>query len=356
MIRSVIIGTGSCIPEVRVANEAFSGAEFFERGGARLGKGNAEIIEKFRDITGISERRYAKPEQQASDLAYFAAERALESSGIDRETLDYIIVAHNFGDVVHETNRMQMVPSLASKVKASLKIRKADCIAYDLAFGCPGWLEGVIQANYYIRSGDAHRCMVIGTETLSRVIDPHDRDAMIFSDGSGAVILEGVHNTDKGILSHKTQTYTDQYVSLLNMEPSFSTCSQHKGDLYLKMNGRKVYEFALHHVPLLIKNALDQAGLDLKSIDKVLIHQANHKMDAAILERLYKLYGEKNIPEDIMPMTIGWLGNSSVATIPTLLDLIVKGKMENQSLREGQKIIMASVGAGMNINALTYQY
>ena len=354
MIRSVIVGAGSCIPDARITNEAFDQSEFYEKG-IRVTKNNQEIIHKFREITGITERRYATPGQKASDLAHIAAENAIHNAGLDRETIDYIIVAHNFGDVAHETNRVNLVPSLASRVKALLGIKNPDCVAYDLAFGCPGWLEGLIQANYYIRSGDAGRCLVIGTETLSRIIDPHDRDSMIFSDGSGAVIVEATHNTGRGILSHKSQTYTEQHVNLLNMEPSCSPLLNH-GNLYLKMNGRKVYEFALHYVPVVIKEALDKAGMDLRSIDKVLIHQANHKMDLAILERLFKLYGETDIPEYIMPMTISWLGNSSVATIPTLIDLILEGKIENQSLCEGQKILMASVGAGMNINALIYQY
>ena len=356
MRRSVIIGTGSCIPEMRVTNEAFYEAEFFEKGGVKLNKGNKDIVDKFSAITGITERRYATPGQHASDLAYLSAENALASSGIDRETLDYIIVAHNFGDVTHETNRVRMVPSLASKVKSLLGIKNADCIAYDLAFGCPGWLEGLIQANYYIRSGDARRCMVIGSETLSRVIDRHDRDAMIFSDGSGAVIVEASDDKDKGILAHKSRTYAGQYVSLLDMDASFSPCTQTKGNVFLKMNGRKVYEFALQYVPLLIQETLEKSGLGLKSIDKILIHQANDKMDAAILERIFKLYGVDPIPEHILPMTIGWLGNSSVATIPTLLDLIMKGKMEGHFFEAGQTILMTSVGAGMNINALTYRF
>jgi 3-oxoacyl-[acyl-carrier-protein] synthase-3 len=356
MRRSVIIGTGSCIPEMRITNEAFYEAEFFEKEGVRLNRSNKDIIDRFQAITGISERRYAKRNQQASDLAYVSAENAVASARIDRETLDQIIVAHNFGDVTHETNRVRMVPSLASKVKALLGIKNPDCIAYDIAFGCPGWLEAVIQANYFIRSGDARRCLVIGAETLSRVIDVHDRDAMIFSDGSGAIVIEGVDDTQKGILSHKTRTYADQHLGLLDMQASFSPSDVNRADLFLKMNGRKVYEFALQYVPLLIKETLDKAGLHLRDINKVLIHQANDKMDAAILERLFKLYETEHIPEHILPMTISWLGNSSVATIPTLLDLIMKGEMKNHSLREGQIIVMASVGAGMNINALTYKF
>jgi 3-oxoacyl-[acyl-carrier-protein] synthase III len=355
MIRAKIIGTGSYIPEVKISNESFLSADFFEKDGTRLYKNTKGIVDKLQEITGITERRYAKPEQRASDLALLAARDALENSGIDGETLDYIIVAHNFGDITHDTTRVDIVPSLASRVKALLAIRNADCVAYDLPFGCPGWVEAVIQANYFIRSGDAKRCLVIGTETLSRVIDPHDRDSMIFSDGSGAVVLE-VSTDSKGIRTHKTQTYAHEHVALLSVDKSYSPYATNKDDLFIKMNGRKVYEFALNHVPHVIKNALDKAQLSIDSVSKILIHQANDKMDTAILERLFKLYGKDKVTQDIMPMTISWLGNSSVATVPTLLDLILKGKLPGHRIREGDTVVMASVGAGMNINALVYQF
>jgi 3-oxoacyl-[acyl-carrier-protein] synthase III len=355
MIRSTIVGTGSYIPEVTVKNDAFLNAQFFENNGTKLYKNNKSIIDKFRDITSIEERRYVKPDQRASDLAFLSAKDSLESSGIDKETLDYIIVAHNFGDVAYESNRVDIVPSLASRVKALLQVKNPDCVAYDLPFGCPGWIEGMIQANYFIRSGDAKRCLVAGTETLSRVIDPHDRDSMIFSDGGGAVILEATGN-DRGIVSHKTQTHAIDHAMLLGMGSSNSPYNEGKSDLFIKMNGRKVYEFALNHVPLVIKTALEKAGISIEAVSKVLIHQANEKMDTAILERLFKLYGKDKVSDNIMPMTIGWLGNSSVASIPTLLDMIMKNKLAGHTVNEGDYVVFASVGAGMNINAVVYRF
>jgi len=356
MISSTIVGTGSYLPELRVKNEAFSTAQFFMSDGTKMYKSNRSIIDKFQEITGIEERRYAKPEQNASDLGFLAAADALETSGIDKETLDYIIVAHNFGDVSYDSNRVSLVPSLASRVKALLKINNPDCIAYDLSFGCPGWLEGLIQANYYIKSGDAKRCLVIGTETLSRVIDRHDLDSMIFSDGSGAVILQASGEPKKGIIAHKTQTYASEHSALLNMAYSYSPYDANKEDLFIKMNGRKVYEFALKHVPHVVKNVVEKAGVSIDSISKILIHQANEKMDNGILERIFKLFGNAHIPEGIMPMSVGWLGNSSVATIPTLLDLILKGRLPKHTINNPDTIVMASVGAGMNINALVYRF
>jgi 3-oxoacyl-[acyl-carrier-protein] synthase-3 len=355
MIRAKIIGTGSYIPEIKITNDSFLETSFFEKDGTRLSKSNANIIEKFQEITGIRERRYARSEQSASDLATLAAIQALQNSRIDKEMLDYIIVAHNFGDVTDGSNRVNIVPTLASRVKAQLKILNPDCIAYDLPFGCPGWVEGIIQANYFIRSGDAKRCLVIGTETLSRVIDPHDRDSMIYSDGSGAVVLEASEG-EEGILSHKTQTHAIDHAMLLTMDKSYSTNNGFEHEMFIKMNGRKVYEFALTHVPLVVKAALEKANVSITDISKILIHQANDKMDTAILERLFKLYGINQIIENIMPMTIGWLGNSSVATVPTLLDLILRGEMPGHTIEPGQKIVLASVGAGMNINAVVYQF
>ena len=356
MTRSVFAGTGSYIPDVTVCNQAFSTTRFFSNDGTEILQEPATILKRFRAITGIGERRYAQPDQRASDLGSWAAADALTNAGIDPESLDYLIVAHNFGDITHGSNRVDMVPSLASRIKADLGIKNPNCVAYDMAFGCPGWLEALIQANYYIRSGDAKRCLVIGTETLSRIIDPHDRDSMLFSDGAGAVVLEAASDGRTGILAHHTQTHACHYTSLLSMGKSYEPHNAAGPDLFMKMNGRKLYEFALQEVPLVVKMALDKAGVHLSQIKKVLIHQANEKMDVAILERLFKLYGLTNSDPSLMPMTIGWLGNSSVATIPTLLDLLQKGQLDSPPIAPGDTVVFASVGAGMNINALVYQY
>lgn len=353
-LKSVIVGTGSYIPEIKISNKDFLQHTFYEKDGSPITKSTQVIVEKFKDITGIEDRCYARPEQKASDLGFLAAQKAFENSGIDPESLDYLIVAHNFGDVAYNSNRVDLVPSLASRVKYLLQIKNPDCVAYDLPFGCPGWLEGVIQGNYYLRSGDAKRCMIIGAETLSRIIDEHDRDSMIYSDGAGAVILEA-KASEQGILSHKTQTYASEHALLLNMNHSYDPQNE-SDDLFIKMNGRKLYEFALNHVPQVVKTTLDKANVHLSEISKVLIHQANEKMDEAIMRRVFKLYDLEFDNHSLMPMTISWLGNSSVATIPTLLDLMLRGQIKNQSIQPGEKVLFTSVGAGMNINAMVYQF
>jgi len=121
------------------------------------------------------------------------------------------------------------------------------------------------------------------------------------------------------------------------------------------MYGRRIYNFALSKVPEGMKTAMEQAGVDIKDLKKIFIHQANEKMDEAIVERFYKLY-DMEVPTDIMPMIIHKLGNSSVATVPTVMDLVMRGKMENHKVQKGDIVMFASVGAGMNINAIVYRY
>jgi 3-oxoacyl-[acyl-carrier-protein] synthase-3 len=357
MRRSVIIGTGSYKPPQRVPNSEFLKNRFFSDYDQPIDPTqNERTVGKFQQITEISERRYAADDQVTSDLGTLAAERALEASGIERESLDSIIFAHNFGDVPADNRRCDFCPSLAARVKKNLGISNPECIAYDIAFGCPGWVQGVIQADYVLRSGDAKRVMVIGGETLSRISDPHDRDSMIYSDGAGATIFEARETDEEvGVLAHAARSDSVDHAHLLWMGESFNRTN---GDqtLYLKMYGRKLYNYALTHVPGVVKTSLDRAGLGLHDVKKVFLHQANAKMDDAILTRLFKLYGVEEIPEGIMPMSISWLGNASVATVPTLIDLVARGEMNGQRVEPGDAVIFASVGAGMNINSIAYRW
>ena len=354
-IYSVIKASGSYIPKKVVPNQDFLSSEFYDASGEKIDKDNSEIVEKFQQITEIEERRYVEKELVTSDIGFFAAQEALNSSNIDKESLDYIIVAHNFGDINDTNRRSEFVPTLAARIKYKLGIDNPNTVAYDLPFGCPGWLQAVIQADYYIKSGDAKRVLVIGADTLSRICDPHDRDSMIYADGAGAVILEGEESeTPIGILAHKTRSDTRDHAFMLQMGKSSNP--DYKGsELFLKMQGRKLYEYALKTVPQAIKDCLDKSNTHLSEIKKVLIHQANGKMDDAILKRLYRLYDKVEIPKNIMPMTISWLGNSSVATLPTLLDLIIKSKFNPHSFTKGDMLVFASVGAGMNINSMIYK-
>ena len=349
-----IIGIGNCIPSETIDNLFFNNHIFLDDKGVLLKDDNFSLTEKLKKITGIEERRYASHDQVTSDLGLIAAKAAIEDSGIDPETLDYIIFAHNFGDVRYGTVQSDMVPSLAARVKHLLKIENNFCVAYDVLFGCPGWIEGVIQANAFIRAGMAKRCLIIGAETLSRVVDIHDRDSMIYADGAGAVVLEYNNEDNSGIQSHLSASYTLKEKDYLFFGKSYDNeaCQDTK---YIKMEGRKIYEFALVHVPDAMKKCLDESKYTIDQVNKIIIHQANEKMDEAIVERFYRLYGLK-MPENIMPMVIQKLGNSSVATIPSLLTMILKGELENHEIQKGDIVLFASVGAGMNINAFVYKF
>lgn len=348
-----ITGSGSYIPSVIEKNEDFYQHEFLNVDGSSIDYSNEVIVEKFKGITGIEERRYAKEHLTSSDLAFFAAEKAITNANIDPEELDYIIMAHNFGDVKSNTIQSDVLPCLASRVKHSLKIKNPRCVAYDILFGCPGWIEGVIQANAFIKAGIAKKCLVIGSETLSRVVDKHDRDSMIYSDGAGATIIEATEEQG-GILAHETASYTydEAYHLFFGNSNKQDSCRDTR---YIKMHGRKIYEFALNNVPNAMKTCLDKSGVSIHDVKKIFIHQANEKMDDAIIKRFYRLY-KTPLPEGIMPMSIHKLGNSSVATVPTLFDLVKNNKLENQQITKGDVIIFASVGAGMHVNAIVYKY
>jgi 3-oxoacyl-[acyl-carrier-protein] synthase-3 len=290
-----------------------------------------------------------------SDIAFEAANAALESSGIDRESLDLIIVAHNFGDVRAKSRRSDLVPALAARVKAKLKIAAPRTAAYDLIFGCPGWIQGVIVADAAIRCGDMQRAMIIGAETLSRISDPHDRDSLIYADGAGATIIEARPTpNDTGILGHIVRSDTLDHSTMLTMGPSYNQ-EVFLEALFLKMEGRKLYKYALQTVASSMKQCLDNVGLHARDVSKILLHQANGKMDEAIVEAFYDLYDIKEPPADVLPMTISWLGNSSVATVPTMLDLIDKGELAPHAFHSNDIILFASVGAGMHINAFVYR-
>lgn len=357
MQRSIITGTGCYIPPVVQTNTDFAKHLFYTEEHVPLPTPPAEVVEKFKQITGIAERRYTTDDLSTADIAALAAKEAIANSGIDPETIDQLIVAHNFGNVLKHTIQTDAVPSLAALVKHKLGIHNPNCVAYDILFGCPGWLQGVIQADAFFKAGIAKKALVIGAETLSRVIDVYDRDSMIFSDGAGAAVMEYKETTEagSGILSTAVQTHALEEVNYINMGPSFYPESD-PHVRFIKMKGRKVYEYAMKHVPQAMKDCLDKSGVSIHELKKVFIHQANEKMDEGIINRLFKLYGIHTAPEHIMPMSIHWLGNSSVATIPTLYDLVRRGELKNHRLETGDVILFASVGAGMNINAVCYRY
>jgi 3-oxoacyl-[acyl-carrier-protein] synthase-3 len=355
MYRSIITGSGSFIPENVVSNNDFLFNEFYSEEGIPYNGATAGIVNKFSKITGIHQRRYLNQGLPASYMAAKAAGLAILDSGLDKECIDQLIVAHNFGDMKASVSLPDIVPSLASRVKRELGITNPACIPYDLIFGCPGWLQGIIHMDAFFKAGIAKTALIIGAETLSRVLDPHDRDSMIFSDGAGAVTLEfrEVGQRNAGLLSANVRSDSGEEAGYIYMgssqDPGKNTVPR-----YIKMKGRKVYEYALRHVPAAMKECLDKSGHPIGSLKAIFIHQANEKMDEAIVKAFYALYGIADVPDNIMPMCIQWLGNSSVATIPTLYDLVKKSQLPGFDINQGDLILFASVGAGMNINAVCY--
>ncbi len=354
-LNTIITGTGSYIPSVRISNSEFTRQTFFEKDKSRIDSPGEIVIDKFRDITGIAERRWVREGESNSDIAAIAGREAIKSAGIDPETLDYIMVAHNFGDVLQNTIQSDTLPCLAARVKHTLGIRNPSCVAYDIIFGCPGWVQGVIHADSFIRTGLAKRLLIIGTETLSRVVDKYDRDTMIFSDGAGATVVEGVKSDQKkGFLASATVSNTIEEAYYLYLGESNAPDSN-PNIRYIKMHGRKIYEYSISNVPQAMKAALDKTDIPIGEVKKILLHQANEKMDQAIVQRFYRLYGLRPDVSQVMPMNIHELGNSSVATVPTLYDMILKKQLKDHEISDGDVIIFASVGAGMHINAIVYR-
>lgn len=353
--RSIILGTGSMIPEMLVPNSHFESSEFYDRDGARIGKSGREIIAKLESITGIRERRYIPPDQDSIGLMTGASMAAVSDAGLEVNELSGIIVAHNAGNMVPQTEGFHTVPNLAARLKNAIDCTNHNCFAYDILFGCPGWIQGVIQAHQAIRCGDADHVLVTGLEIASRLLDPHDVDSMILGDGCGACVVSRSDDADKGILSYSTFSHGQDDNRIIYLGESNKKSVD--GSCYFHMNGREVYKYATKWVPEVIKDALDKAGAQISDVDMFLFHQANAKMLASIARNLADICG---VPEGSfdgkIPSTIEFLGNTSVATVPTMLDLVSRNKLEGYSVHDGQVAVMASVGAGMHCNALVYRF
>jgi len=224
-----------------------------------------------------------------------------------------------------------------------------------MCFGVPGWLQGVIQAHQLISCGDAEHVLVTGLEIASRLLDPHDVDSMILGDGCGACVVSRADSADEGIVSYSTYSHAQEDNRIIYLGESNN--KDLAGSCYFHMNGREVYKYATEWVPKVVKNALDKANIGIRDVDIFLFHQANAKMLCAIAKNLAEVYGIS--PDEFagkIPSTIEFLGNTSVATIPTMLDLILKKKLDGFGISKGQTAVMASVGAGMHCNAVVYRF
>jgi 3-oxoacyl-[acyl-carrier-protein] synthase III len=365
VLNTIITGTGSCVPEVNVSNEQFLQNTFYTKEGTPEIKKTELLVKKFYERTGIRSRRYARNDQVASDLGTEAVAYALAAAHRKVNELDMIIGATNFGDVQAPSYASDFVPSLATRVLKKLGHTGNGITALDVIAGCPGWLEATYTAHLHIQAGHARRVAVVAMETLSRISDPSDKDSMIYADGAGAVILEANEQYHRqGILSYASETVTQfkavnssitSCADFLTMGPANDPALP-QNRLYLKMIGPNVAQLAIERVPDIIKKVAEIDGISLNDISLFLLHQANKKLDHDMALATGVLPGEL---EQKVPITIDWLGNSSVATIPTMLDLIMRERAFTNGhkyvFEPGKYLVFASVGASMNINAMIYR-
>lgn len=320
-----ILGVGSYLPEKKVTN--------FD-----LEKILDTSDEWIRTRTGIKERRFASPDQAASDLAAKAAERAIKDAGISQEDIDLIIVGTNSPDTLY--------PATACLVQD--KIGAKNAAAFDLQAGCTGWVYASIVGAQFIKTGMYKHVLVIGVEAITKMVDEKDRDTyVLFGDGAGATILG---NVDKGGLLSSV-LYADGSLAEHLIFPAGGSrlpLSQEVLDKrlqYTRMNGREVFKFAVREITKVSLNAIKEASLTVDDIRWFIPHQANLRIIEAGIKRI-------RIPKERAVITIDKYGNSSAATVPIALDEIYKaGK-----IKTGDKLLMVSFGAGMTSGAFIVEW
>lgn len=355
-LNSVIIGTGSFLPEKVIENNYFLDHTFYKHDGTKVVKPTEQVVKKLEEISGIESRRYAGDNTDTVQLAVYASEKAIENAGIDKEVIDGIILAHNFGNLKSGLDYPLLLPNLAALVKNRLDIKNHQCFAYDILFGCPGWVQGMIQADQAIRAGAAKNVLVIGVEILSRIVDKHDLDSMLFGDGAGAAILQAKETETKtGILSSHTYSHCLSDADYLKMGSSYNE-DKADDEMFIKMQGRNVYRYAVTHVPDLITDCLTKSNTSIEEIDMFLFHQANAKLIKAVGDKLFKMHNYDGDYEKLVPITLQHTGNSSVATVPTLLDNVLRNELEGYHIKKGDKVLFAAVGSGMHANCVIYQF
>ncbi|GEM70817.1 beta-ketoacyl-ACP synthase III [Sphingomonas aquatilis] len=317
MIRSVVLGTGSALPEQRVSN-----ADLAER----LDTSDEWIVER----TGIRFRHIAGPHETTSTLAAAACRAAIEAAGIAAQDIDLIVLATATPD--------QTFPATATKVQAMLGID--DCVAFDVAAVCSGFLYAVQVADSMLRTGVHRRALVIGAETFSRILDWEDRTtAVLFGDGAGAIVLEGQESEaegGRGILA--TRLHADgRHNELLYVDGGPSTTGT-VGKL--RMKGREVFRHAVVNLASVLQESLDIAGLTPSAVDWVVPHQAN----ARILEATSRKLG---LPAEKVVVTVDRHANTSAASVPLALDTATR----DGRIQPGQIVVLEAMGGGFTWGA-----
>ncbi len=322
MIRSVILGTGSALPANRVSN-----AQLAER----VDTSDDWIVER----TGIRFRHIAGEGETTATLAADAARAAIAAAGIDAGEIDLIVLATATPD--------QTFPASATKVQAMLGIN--DCVAFDVAAVCSGFLYAVQVVDSMIRSGVAKRALVIGAETFSRILDWEDRTTcVLFGDGAGAIVLAAQDSADsdsRGILA--TRLHADgRHNDLLYVDGGPSTTGT-VGKL--RMKGREVFRHAVVNLASVMTETLALAGLTSDDVDWVVPHQAN----ARILDATARKLGLA--PEKVV-VTVDIHANTSAASVPLALDVAVR----DGRVKPGDIVVLEAMGGGFTWGAAIVRF
>ncbi len=316
-----IIGTGSAVPEQIVTNEDLS----------KIVETSDEWISS---RSGIKERRVAK-EETTTSLAILAGKRALENAGVTAEEIEVIIVATCTPDY--------FFPNTACQVQEAIGAKHA--VAFDLSAACSGFLFALSTVQAYIKGGIYQKALIIGAETMSKMIDWSDRSTcVLFGDGAGAAVvsaeetgvLELVQKSDgtgKGVLSCKAR----ETRNLLNHESETKE--------YLYMEGQPVFKFAVKTVPECVEEILEKAEVKKEEIRYYILHQANSRIIQSVAKRLKE-------PEEKFPMNLALYGNTSAASIPILLDEMNRNGMLNRR----DKLVLSGFGAGLTWGAVLLEW
>lgn len=323
MIRSVIIGSGSYLPENCVTN-------------ADLAKKVDTTDEWIVQRTGIKQRYVAADGETTADLGEKAARAALKDAGVDIADIDLIILATSTPNNTFP----------ATSVDIQHRLGMSHGAAFDLQAVCSGFIFALTTADLYIRAGQAHKVLVIGAETFSRILDWEDRTTcVLFGDGAGALVLEAQEGAglthDRGILSshlrsdgsHKEKLYVDG-------GPSTTGTVGH-----LRMQGREVFKHAVGMITDVIVAAFDATGLDVAHIDWFVPHQANKRIIDATARKL-------NIPPEKVVLTVDKHGNTSAASIPLALDAAVK----DGRIKQGDIILLEAMGGGFTWGSILLRW
>ncbi|KWR92048.1 beta-ketoacyl-ACP synthase III [Cupriavidus sp. IDO] len=316
-----IIGTGSYLPPRRVTNHDLA-AQLAEKG---IETSDEWIVSR----SGISARHWAEPDVTSSDLAVKAAEQAIEAAGIDRQSIDLIIVATSTPDFVF--------PSAACIVQQKLGITN-QCAAFDLQAVCSGFVYALATADKFIRSGSHRNVLVIGAEVFSRILDFNDRTTcVLFGDGAGAVVLSA--SDEPGILS--TAMHSDgSHVDILCV-PGNVSGGNITGNPFLHMDGQAVFKLAVNVLDKVAREAMTAAEVSAENIDWLIPHQANIRIMQGTARKL-------GLPSERMVATVHEHGNTSAASIPLALDVAVR----DGRIRPGQTVLMEGVGGGFTWGAV----